>query len=190
MFKSWSSSKTASSRTSPNKIRSDRCRSDAFKRSRMATGRTPFVFGALRSERDLRDSIGFQRFPQEQNAFVVRNEFGEHSEHSRFSRAGTGADEDVFFGRERSLRVGSREIDPASLSESGPASRNGVLNLRMVSVTPRRLHGGITAATRRSSGSRESKMGLASEMSLPRRRAMFLTAIIKARSPIEIPWGN
>src|SRR5258708_19660253 len=41
------------------------------------------------------------------------------------------------------------------------------------------LHGGITAATRLPSGSRESRIGFASEMSLPRRRAMFLTATIK-----------
>ena len=47
--------------------------------------------------------------------------------------------------------------------------RCGALNLRIVSVTPVRLHGGMTAATREPSGRRESRTGFSSEMSLPRR---------------------
>jgi hypothetical protein len=46
-------------------------------------------------------------------------------------------------------------------------SKCRVLNLRIVNVTPARLHGGITAATRLPSGSRESRMGFDSEMSSP-----------------------
>ena len=61
------------------------------------------------------------------------------------------------------------------------------LNFRMVKVTPFRLHGGMTAATRLPSGSRESRMGFASEISSPRRRAMFFTAIINDFSPRESP---
>src|ERR1700682_384962 len=48
----------------------------------------------------------------------------------------------------------------------------------MVSVTPLKLQGGMTAATRLPSGSRESRIGLAFEMSSPHRRAIFLTATI------------
>ena len=54
-----------------------------------------------------------------------------------------------------------------------------LLNFRIVSVTPWMLHGGMTAATRLPSGSRESRMGFWSEMSSPSRRAMFLTATIR-----------
>ena len=50
-------------------------------------------------------------------------------------------------------------------------SKCRVLNLRMVSVTPLKLQGGMTAATRLPSGNRESRMGFDSEMSAPRRRA-------------------
>jgi len=57
------------------------------------------------------------------------------------------------------------------------------LNLRIVRVTPFTLHGGMTAATRLPSGSRESRMGFASEISSPNRRAMFFTAIISDFSP-------
>ena len=50
------------------------------------------------------------------------------------------------------------------------------LNLRIVSVTPCKLQGGMTAATRQPSGRRESRIGFSSEISLPSRRAIFLTA--------------
>ena len=50
------------------------------------------------------------------------------------------------------------------------------LNLRMVSVMPCKLQGGMTAATRLPSGKRESRTGFSSEMSSPKRRAIFLTA--------------
>jgi len=62
-----------------------------------------------------------------------------------------------------------------------------LLNLRMVRVTPSKLHGGITAATRLAPGSRESRIGFDSEMSSPRRLAMFLTATIRAFSPSDTP---
>ena len=42
------------------------------------------------------------------------------------------------------------------------------LNLRIVSVTPCKLHGGTTAATRLPSGRRESRIGFSSEMSSPK----------------------
>ena len=58
-----------------------------------------------------------------------------------------------------------------------------MLNLRIVSVTPLKLHGGMTAATRLPSGKRESRMGFDSEMSSPRRRAMFFTATMRDFSP-------
>ena len=66
-------------------------------------------------------------------------------------------------------------------------SKCRVLNLRMVSVTPLKLHGGMTAATRLPSGRRESRMGFDSEMSSPRRRAMFFTATMRAFSPRDMP---
>ena len=49
-----------------------------------------------------------------------------------------------------------------------------------------KLHGGMTAATRLPSGSRESRIGFASEMSSPRRRAMFLTATMRDFSPSDM----
>src|SRR5205823_6536797 len=62
-----------------------------------------------------------------------------------------------------------------------------VLNLRIVSVTPFRLEGGMTAATLLPSGSRESRIGCDSEMSPPSRRAIFFTATRSAFSPSETP---
>ena len=64
--------------------------------------------------------------------------------------------------------------EPEAMSSGRP--KFGALNLRIVSVTPVRLQGGMTAATREPSGRRESRIGFSSEMSLPRRRATFLTA--------------
>jgi hypothetical protein len=75
------------------------------------------------------------------------------------------------FPKDSSLWVIVREggqIDRMTYAPLG--KREGkvhVYKLRIVSVTPARLHGGITAATRLPSGSRESRMGFASEMSSP-----------------------
>src|SRR5258707_147625 len=46
---------------------------------------------------------------------------------------------------------------------------------------------GFTAASRLPSGRRESRIGFDSEMSSPRRRAIFLTATIRDRSPKDTP---
>src|SRR6266851_5782822 len=79
----------------------------------------------------------------------------------------------------------ARSRVPARIRSS--ISKWRVLNLRIVSVTPRRLQGGMIAATRLPSGSRESRMGLDSEISSPRRRAIFFTATIRDRSPRDTP---
>jgi len=88
-----------------------------------------------------------------------------------------------FFVGGRAISAGptgdSRFVSSPSWCGNGLGPWRGVfraLNLRMVRTTPFKLHGGMTAATRLPSGSRESRIGCAAVLVYPRIVTMSVTA--------------
>ena len=91
----------------------------------MATARNTVLFLARLEANEIGVAqLDLRGVFDEQNAFVVGNEFGENSEGRRLSSPGATADEDVLSGQDVVFEtVGERLIERPGLNQS-PASRN------------------------------------------------------------------
>lgn len=165
-------------------MQSGRRRIAALSKSRIRNGRQVRLrLACLEANEIGLFQLDFRRVFDEENPVVVSNELAEWVQQGRLSASGSATNEDVLAVLDIPLQAGCRLAVQSAHSHE-------VFDCEMTAIEFADGQGdAVYAATRLPSGSLESRIGLASEMSSPKRLAMFFTAAMKDFSLRTISGG-